>query len=97
MTMGRWRDPWPLAPQHRPTGWCILDGHGTEPWRMIELLPLRNAGLGMIMVCALHDGGAADGTLTSPTYNKPMCANPTCRMRAGHEGNHVPLAREMRR
>ena len=96
--MPRWRDPWPLPPEHKPTGWCVLPGHGPEPWLMTELLafsePTTARGL---VVCPMHDGDAADGKLTSPAYNRPMCGNSTCRLRAGHEGDHVPLAREMRR
>lgn len=94
--MGRWRDPWPLPQGHRPHGYCVLDGH--ENQIMIEILaaktPLTGHGL---LVCPMHDGDAANGEKTSPMFNKPMCAEPTCRMRAGHEGKHVPLAREMRR
>lgn len=97
--MGRWRDPWPLPQGHKPHGYCVLDGHNDgQPRRMVEILPLaQRIGLSTLMVCPEHDGDAADGQITSPMFNKPMCADPTCRMRAGHEGKHVPLAREMRR
>lgn len=91
-------DPWPLPSGHQPTGRCVLDGHGDEPWLMPEILPLADgAGHGVLRVCSMHDGDACDGTKTSPMFNKPMCENPKCRMRAGHEGQCVPLAREMRR
>lgn len=98
--MPRWRDPWPLPPNHRPTGYCILDGHGAEPRLMIEILPLRSQGpfVGVLLVCPMHDGDAADGTKTSPMFNRPMCTlDPKCRMRDRHEGQCVHLAREMRR
>jgi hypothetical protein len=94
-------DPWPLPPNHRPTGYCILDGHGTEPWRMVSMLPIerrQRLDLGTLLICPMHDGDAADGERTSPMFNKPMCTiDDKCRMRDRHEGKCVHLAREMRR
>jgi hypothetical protein len=94
--MARQRDPWPLAPHHQPTGYCILPGHGPEPFPLLMIMPVP--GVDRLMACPMHDGDVLDRTVNNPGNNRPMCAlRRDCRLRHGHRDKCIPLAREMRR